>query len=257
MSQQEAYDFITRRLGFTAEQISLLVEIMLDQTILNPIVPETVGRLGKLLDLRPGKTMLDLACGKGGVSLPLVYTYKVKLTGVDIIPDFIREAWSRAEYSGIHEFCNFITGDAADFTARSNRQWDAVLILGALPMIWEGLEAGLDHSVPLVKPGGSLVIGVPYQKPDGEQDPNMPWPSREEITALMGRVGRVVETLDDGAEGWAAYIEGQEKGIKRLREEKQGNPAALAFIDQWAGRHEWERKNIGFALWIVQVPEAG
>ena len=81
MNEREAYDKLAGLMGAGPEIMPYLGELFLDQTIINPILPETVKKLGRILDLRPGQTLLDLACGKGGVSLPLVHIYKVKTHG--------------------------------------------------------------------------------------------------------------------------------------------------------------------------------
>lgn len=253
MNPKEAYEILAGRLGVSRELVPFLAETALDQTIINPILPETVRELGRLLDLRPGRRILDLACGKGGVSLPLVNTYKVNLVGVDLMPDFIREAWSRAEYTGLYNLCNFKMADAAEFAAGTKDQWDAVLILGALTIIWQDMDQGLDAAKPLVRPGGHLVIGHPYRLLDGAEDPEEPLLTKDETTSRMAQTGRVVEILDDGVPGWEAYVNLQLDGILRIKNNHPDNPELTAFLDAWAQRIEWEMNNWGFAVWVVKI----
>lgn len=255
MNPNDAYAFLAKRLGVEPELISLLPEITLDQTILNPILPESVLRLGKLLDLRPGQRVLDLACGKGGVSLPFVYTYKVKLIGVDMMPDYIREAWSRAEYSGVYEHCEFINGDAAEFAAANKDQWNAVLILGALSCIWPDPDEGLAAARRLVCPGGHLVIGSAYRLSEGEYTPEEPFESREATENRLKKIGEIVDVIDDGLPGWDAYWTPQKKSIDRFREKNPDNQILIAFLDGWVRQHEWERANIGFGVWVIRVSD--
>ncbi|MDY6852827.1 MAG: class I SAM-dependent methyltransferase [Thermodesulfobacteriota bacterium] len=253
MNPKEAYKILAGRLDISPELVPFLAEVGLDQTIINPILPETVRELGRILDLRPGRSILDLACGKGGVSLPLVDTYKVNLTGVDLMPDFIREAWSRAEYTGLYNLCNFKMADAAGFAAGTKDQWDAVLILGALIIIWQDMDQGLDAVTPLVRPGGHLVIGHPYRLPGGAVDPEEPFPAKDETTSRLARTGRVVEILDDGVPGWESYADFQLEGMLRIKHKHPNNPELTAFLDAWARQLEWEMKNLGFAVWVVKI----
>ena len=253
MNEKEALEILETRTGFNRELLPFFMELSMDLTTLNPLRPETVRRLGRVLDLRPGMKVLDLACGKGGISLPLVNTYKVSLVGVDLMPDFIRDAWSRAEFTGLYDLCDFRLDDAARFAEQTSNQWDAVLIVGALPYIWEGVENGLKKAGGLAVSGGKLVIGLPYGLPGAEADPEGPWPSLEESTAQMAAGGRVVEVLDDGTGGWEHYVDPQLEVVSSLRAKNPDNETLTAFLDEWVKRMEWERNNLGFALWVIQV----
>ncbi|MBW2092957.1 MAG: class I SAM-dependent methyltransferase, partial [Deltaproteobacteria bacterium] len=149
MDEKAIQEYLAERLGIKSELVPYFIDLQRDKVILNPLLPDSVRRLGRAMDLKPGQRILDLACGKAGVSLPLVLMYKVELTGVDIIPEFIRQAWSRAEASGLYPLCDFIHGDAAQFVARAGSTWDAVLMLGA-SFVWEGLEGALETLPKLV-----------------------------------------------------------------------------------------------------------
>jgi len=253
MNPKEAYEILAGRLGVSPEFVPFLAEVGLDQTIINPVLPETVRELGRLLDLRPGRSVLDLACGKGGVSLPMVSTYKVNLTGVDLIPDFIRDAWSRAEYTGLYNLCNFKMADAAGFVAGTKDQWDAVLILGALTLIWQDMDQGLAAVKPLVRSGGYLAIGHPYMLPGGAGDLEEPLLTKDETTSRLAQTGRIVEILDDGVPGWETYVNLQLEGILRIKNNHPDNPELTAFLDAWAQRNRWEMNNLGFAVWVVGI----
>ncbi len=99
MNEKEAYKYISKRFSIDLDLVPFLLETYRDHTIINPLLQESVRRIGRLLELKRGQKILDLACGKAGVSLPMVFAYKVELLGIDILPDFTREAWSRAEAS--------------------------------------------------------------------------------------------------------------------------------------------------------------
>jgi ubiquinone/menaquinone biosynthesis C-methylase UbiE len=250
----EAHRHIARRLDMAPELVPLLAEVFLDLTVVNPVLPDTPNKLGRSLDLRPGNKVLDLGCGKAGMSLPLVHTYKVELTGVDLMAEFIREAWARAEYSGLYPNCRFILGDAARFVQEApEKNWDAVIIVGALPFIWDDMGGGLKSAARLIRSGGRLVVGEGYRLPQAEHDPETPFTSKEDTSELLAEVGEVVDVIDDGRAGWDHYVEGQAKSIQRLRETSPDNEALRAFLDQWEKRNEWERNNLGFALWVLKV----
>lgn len=251
MNEKEAYQNLAERFGITLEMVPFFIETFRDHTIINPLTEKSARRIGRLLELKPGKKVLDLACGKAGVSLPMVFAYKVELLGVDILPDFIREAWSRAEASGLYHLCDFITENAAQFTAETRRKWDAVLMLGASP-VWGGLKGCLESLPPLAAPGGYLVIGEPYYHYHADRDPKQPFLSQDETTRIIETAGEIVEIIDDGKEGWKAYIEPGEKIGQKLKEDNPDNTALHLFLDERKKEHDWERENLGWAVWVLK-----
>jgi Methylase involved in ubiquinone/menaquinone biosynthesis len=63
------------------------------------------------LNLKPGETLLDVACGTGNSAIPAAKKGAV-VTGVDIAPNLIEQARARAAAEGVN--CQFDEGDAED-----------------------------------------------------------------------------------------------------------------------------------------------
>jgi SAM-dependent methyltransferase len=252
MNEQETHAYLAERLGIFPRLVPFFFELQQDKVILNPLLLESVPRLGRLLDLRPGRKVLDLACGRAGVSLPLVHIYKVELTGVDLLPDLIREAWARAEASGLYPQCNFTVADAAWFAAHTRRTWDVVLMLGA-SFIWTGLDGALQALPRLVASGGYLAVGEPYYLPQAVRRPDHPFLTKEETTRRLGVVGPVVEILDDGEAGWKAYHDPEEKVRTRLRKDHAGDAELLDFLTATEEAAWWEQEHLGWAVWILKM----
>jgi len=61
------------------------------------------------LSLRPGESVLDVACGTGNLAIPAALA-GARVTGVDIAPNLIAEARSEARVAGV--LVNFDVGDA-------------------------------------------------------------------------------------------------------------------------------------------------
>jgi len=252
MNEKEAYEYLAGRFGIEPDLVPYLIDLYRDNIIIDPLKIESVHRLGRVLDLRPDQRVLDLACGKAGVSLPLVLAYKVNLIGVDILPDFIREAWSRAEAAGLYHLCDFLNMDAVKFSRESKNQWDAVLMLGASPA-WGGLSGVMETLPRLVRPGGHLAVGEPYYHPGSDKKENDPFLSKEETTALISQYGQVVEIIDDGLEGWQALHEPAGKMADKLKADNPDHPELHKFLDDSMAEQEWEMKNYGWAVWVVRI----
>jgi SAM-dependent methyltransferase len=252
MYEKEAHEYLAQRLGLEPELIKYFVELQRDKVIINPMLSDTALKIGRLLNLRPDNTVLDLACGKAGVSLSLVMAYKIRLMGVDVLPEFAREASMRAEATGLYDLATFISEDAKIFAEETNSQWDAVMMMGA-SFIWGGLLGALRVLPGLVKPGGTLVIGEPYFKPDAANSPDMPFSGKEQTTQAISEIGEIVEVFDDGDEGWEAYYGPEEKIRKRLLEDHPDNHGLKDMLDKHVENMEWEMKNLGWAAWVVRI----
>ncbi|SRR6266508_994034 len=109
------------------------------------------------LHLRPGQTVLDIACGTGR-NFPLILE-KIgptgRLVGVDYTSAMLARAQERAEREG-WENVEMIEGDAARIDLR--RQFDAALCTLAIGVIPD-YRGALDCMAAHVKPGGWLAIG--------------------------------------------------------------------------------------------------
>lgn len=117
------------------------------------------GRLGQ------GAKVLDLACGKGAVSIKLAKALVVSVKGVDFLPEFVEEARQKAAEHGVEALCSFEAGDA-NAAADAERGYDGVVfsaagnVLGEPPRMLEKLAA-------TVKPGGYVALGESYLPDEG------------------------------------------------------------------------------------------
>jgi 2-polyprenyl-3-methyl-5-hydroxy-6-metoxy-1,4-benzoquinol methylase len=70
-----------------------------------------LGHVGQALDLSPGQTLVDLACGRGGPGLWLAREADVSLVGVDFSPVAVGQAAHRAALFGLADRARFAIGD--------------------------------------------------------------------------------------------------------------------------------------------------
>jgi 2-polyprenyl-3-methyl-5-hydroxy-6-metoxy-1,4-benzoquinol methylase len=81
------------------------------------------------LELDPGETVLDVACGTGNLALPTARTGAV-VTGVDIAPNLVAQAASRAAAEGLN--ITFDVGDAEQLTYANSAFQTVVTMFGAM-----------------------------------------------------------------------------------------------------------------------------
>lgn len=126
--------------------------------------PATIAALLSRENLKlPEKaTVLDLACGKGAVSVRLASELGFQITGIDIISDFIEEAKKYAEKFGVQELCHFEVLDINEYLKHADR-FD-VVVFGAVGTVLGGHKDTLKKLCLATKEGGYIIIDDAFLK---------------------------------------------------------------------------------------------
>lgn len=98
--------------------------------------------------------VLDLGCGKGAVAIPLAEKLDCCVKGIDLIPDFIKEAEEIAQARQLSANCEFIEGDINQ-AVRVERNYDCV-IFGAVGDVMGDYSATLEKLKSTVAAGGLI-----------------------------------------------------------------------------------------------------
>lgn len=83
-------------------------------------------RLGDLLDLRPGRRVLDLASGRGESAIFLAKEFGCEVVGIDFGIRNVEEATARAAEAKVEHLVTFIEGDA-ERTSFPDASFDRVI----------------------------------------------------------------------------------------------------------------------------------
>ena len=89
---------VAKIMGVEEEMIRILPKLEGKTKMMNPWVKQLAGVFAGLRFER-GLTIVDIPCGKGGVSVPLAKKYGVKVLGFDILPEYVQDA---NEFYGKH-----------------------------------------------------------------------------------------------------------------------------------------------------------
>lgn len=108
------------------------------------------------LRLRPGQTMLDLGCGSGWLS------HLCSQTGARVVACDIAPAGVAAARARFPEVAAHTTADVYHI-GLSSGSFDAVVLSEVLEHL-EDPAAGLAEAARLLKPGGRLLVTVPYRE---------------------------------------------------------------------------------------------
>lgn len=123
-------------------------------------------------DIGPWYRVLDLACGKGAVSLYLAAKFGCSVKGIDFMRDFVDEANRHATEKFLDRLCVFEWQDA-NISVDCERGYDLV-ILGAAGNILGKLNQTIHKLRQTVRRGGYLLIDDAYTS-DHERTPYHTW----------------------------------------------------------------------------------
>lgn len=110
---------VAKIMGVEREMVRFLPKLQNKTQTMNPWVRQLPG-IFRSLKFNKATRVLDIPCGEGGVSVPLAKKYKVKVTGFDILPEYVRNANKLAAEQGIGNLCKFKVQDIREVIKKRN-----------------------------------------------------------------------------------------------------------------------------------------
>jgi ubiquinone/menaquinone biosynthesis C-methylase UbiE len=104
--------------------------------------------------------MLDLACGKGAVSVNICKELNIETKGIDIIPEFIDYAKEKAIEYGVQNRCKFEVEDI-NKAVQKEKEYDIVIFGAAEDILGTPFET-LQKLKQTVKENGYILIDEAY-----------------------------------------------------------------------------------------------
>jgi len=117
-------------------------------------------RFLRWLDLFPGKTVLDVACGAGGPALRIVATSGCSVVGIDVHEHALTTASSLAAQRGLAERAEFRCTDATGPLPFPDASFDAITCIDAINHFSDRPRAVAEWAR-LLKVGGRLLFTDP------------------------------------------------------------------------------------------------
>ena len=173
--------------------------------------------------------VLDLACGKGAISVYLAKELGCRVKGIDLIPEFIDVATGKARVHGVEALCEFVVGDITQ--AVNTEQGYDIVILGAVGDVLGNTEETITLLKKTVKDEGYLLIDDAY----GDDNTNEKHPSREQWLGIFDKTGvrLIEEKIVDDDELTSLNDEQQEWIVKRANELKDRYPDQVQLFDSY------------------------
>lgn len=114
------------------------------------------GRLGELLELGPGRRVLDVASGKGESAIFLALHFGCEVVGIDFGDGNIAEANERARVAEVERLATFQQGDAEQLDL-PDASFDAVICECAF-CTFPNKQAAAGQFFRVLKPGGRVGL---------------------------------------------------------------------------------------------------
>ncbi|MPW25264.1 methyltransferase domain-containing protein [Alkalibaculum sp. M08DMB] len=194
--------------SLTAESIELipyLPYLLQDLWELGSSPKDIINMIQKNMQVSEKIKVLDLACGKGAVSVQVAKVLGCKVKGVDIIPEFVDFADKKAQEYSVDSLCDFKIGDINE-TVTVEKGYD-IVILGAVGDVLGTIEETIQKLKGTVKNGGYIFIDDAY----GNDDFDGRYPTKEKWLMFFQNAG--VKLLDERFN--------EEDALERLNDEQQ------------------------------------
>ena len=124
--------------------------------------------IDKHVSLSKKTRILDLACGKGAVSVKVAQKLGVKVKGIDLIPEFIEFAEQKAKEFKVDDLCEFEIGDI-NRVVKTESGYDCV-VFGAVGNVLGSPAETLTRLKATIKDGCYILMDEAYLPDGGKQE---------------------------------------------------------------------------------------
>ncbi len=235
-------------------------EIFKYSDIFNPISLQTLQAAGKLANFAPGKTLVELGCGKGFPALFWASIFGVQVEGFDRGQVYVDYSNARAKLLNLSHLACFFRQDLKSFVP--TKKYDVVASLGVGAEVFGGWSSAFKFFRSLLKDDGVVLYGEPVWKSrpvkpevlcalQCKEDTFLTLPeTRRQLHDLnLQELGLFVVSKED----WELYVR---PPIIALQEIIKNKPylatEAQAFLAGFRMEHEAAGRDWETVLWILK-----
>jgi len=152
----------------TTELLPFLPYLLQDLWELGSNPRDMVRLIKKQMPISEDAKILDLACGKGAVSINIAKELGANVYGFDLIPEFIEYASQKAKELNVDALCHFACDDANE-VVDAEKNYDCV-IFGAAGNVLGTPQETLAKLLKTIKSNGYILIDEAYLPDDGDNE---------------------------------------------------------------------------------------
>ena len=163
----------------TTELLPFLPYLLQDLWELGSSPKDIIRLIIKHMPASANTKILDLACGKGAVSVNIAKSLNINVYGFDLIADFIRYANQKAKEFNVESLCHFALADVNE-VVDTEKNYDCA-IFGAAGDVLGNPQETLNKLMKTVKPQGYILIVEDYLA-DGFSNDEVKYKNYEYLT---------------------------------------------------------------------------
>lgn len=236
-------------------------EIFKYSDILNPVSPTMLLLAGKLAQLGPEKTVLDLGSGKGYPSLLWASVFGVHVEGFDVNRNFVRHANSRAMMLNLSSRVEYTCRDVKKL--RLGRKYDVIASLGlGVAQVYGSHADALKVLKNILHKNGVLILAEPVwlAKPVSSkvlsalgisEDSLVTKPEMQELLHEYGfkELGDFVSSKED----WEIYVRPTYLALQEtIERESRLKDEAQKVLNGFRTEYNAVDKHWNMVLWVVK-----
>ncbi|MGG5329230.1 SAM-dependent methyltransferase [Enterococcus sp. AZ163] len=128
----------------------------------------------------PQTKVIDLGCGKGAVAITLAEALNLQVKGIDLLPEFVKDAKEKAAEYQVADRCEFTVGDLNE-VVKNERDYD-IAVFGAVGDVLGEPLVMLQQLKRVIKDQGFLLIDDGYSVGNAE---NIRYQNYEYLTLVQ------------------------------------------------------------------------
>jgi ubiquinone/menaquinone biosynthesis C-methylase UbiE len=216
--------------------------------------------INKYVNISAKTRLLDLACGKGAVSVKVAQKLRIKAKGIDLTPEFIEYATQKAKEFNVDDLCEFLIGDVNE-AVKTEKDYDCVVFGAAGTDVLGGPAKALNKLKATVKPGGYILIEEGYIPNEGKREDirfnaDTYFPLQHWVTLFKETGLELVETASGHSEGNLDSDSGLAAIIARANELIEKHPDKKAIFERYIRNQRDEYNDINDRIvcvtWILK-----
>lgn len=219
----------------TTDLIPHLAYLLQDLWDLGSSPEDIIGMIQRHIRVSDKFKVLDLACGKGAVSVMIAKTLGCTVVGIDIMPEFIDYAKKKAQEYGVEKVCVFKVEDINE-AVMTEKNYD-IVILGSVGDVLGTQVETIQKLKNTVKNGGYIFIDDVYRNDSASisNDSVVIYPTRERWHSYIenAEVELVEERICEEDEMKSLNDSQQPYIVNRANELKERYPEKAYLFDSY------------------------